>query len=110
MKQSRTLETAVGLFMAAGLVALFFLAMQVSNLATLSNDDGFEITARFTNIGGLKVKAPVTMAGVTLGRVTDITFDKDTYEAVVSMRIQPQYDTIPDDSFAKVYTAGLLGE
>ena len=110
MKQTKTLETLVGLFMAAGLVALFFLAMQVSNLAELSNDDGYEISARFTNIGGLKVKAPVTMAGVTVGRITDISFDKSTYEAVVKMRIQPQFDTIPEDSFAKVFTAGLLGE
>jgi phospholipid/cholesterol/gamma-HCH transport system substrate-binding protein len=96
--------------MAAGLVALFFLAMQVSNLATLSDEDGYLISAKFSNIGGLKVKAPVTMAGVTVGRVTGIEFDKQTYEAVVSMRIQDQYDNIPDDTFAKVYTAGLLGE
>lgn len=110
MKQTRGLEIVVGLFMAAGLVALFFLAMQVSNLAELSNDDGYDISARFTNIGGLKVKAPVTIAGVTVGRVTGISFDKTTYEAVVKMRIRPEYDTIPEDSFAKVYTAGLLGE
>ena len=110
MRQSRALEMGVGLFMAAGLVALFFLAMQVSNLGALSHDNGYSISAKFSNIGGLKVKAPVTMAGVTVGRVTAIDFDKKTYEAVVSMRIQPQYDTIPDDTFAKVYTAGLLGE
>ena len=75
MRQTRALEMGVGLFMAAGLVALFFLAMQVSNLAALSNDDGYLISARFSNIGGLKAKAPVTMAGVTVGRVTDIDFD-----------------------------------
>ena len=74
------------------------------------SDDGYVITARFYNIGGLKVKAPVTMAGVTLGRVVDISFDQETYEAVVSMRIDPHYTNIPEDSFAKVYTAGLLGE
>jgi len=110
MRQTRSIEIGVGLFMAAGLVALFFLAMQVSNLGSLSDDDGYVITARFYNIGGLKVKAPVTMAGVTLGRVVDISFDQQTYEAVVSMRIDPKYTNIPDDSFAKVYTAGLLGE
>jgi len=110
MRQARALEIGVGLFMAAGLVALFFLAMQVSNLATLSNDNGYLISAKFSNIGGLKVKAPVTMAGVTVGRVTAIDFDKQTYEAVVRMRIQHQYDNIPDDTFAKIYTAGLLGE
>ena len=100
----------VGAFMAAGLLALFFLAMQVSNLAALSDDDGYLVSAKFSNIGGLKVKAPVTMAGVTVGRVTGIDFDKQSYEAVVTMRIQPKYDNIPDDTFAKVYTAGLLGE
>ena len=110
MRQTRSVEIGVGLFMAAGLVGLFFLAMQVSNLGSLSDDDGYLITARFYNIGGLKVKAPVTMAGVTLGRVTDISFDQETYEAVVSMRIESQYNNIPEDSFAKVYTAGLLGE
>lgn len=110
MRQTRSVEIGVGLFMAAGLVALFFLAMQVSNLGSLSDDDGYVITARFYNIGGLKVKAPVTMAGVTLGRVADISFDQETYEAVVSMRIGSHYTNIPEDSFAKVYTAGLLGE
>jgi phospholipid/cholesterol/gamma-HCH transport system substrate-binding protein len=110
MRQTRSVEIGVGLFMAAGLVALFFLAMQVSNLGSLSDDDGYVITARFYNIGGLKVKAPVTMAGVTLGRVTDISFDQETYEAVVSMRIESGYTNIPEDTFAKVYTAGLLGE
>ena len=110
MRQTRGVEIGVGLFMAAGLVALFFLAMQVSNLGSLSDDDGYVITARFYNIGGLKVKAPVTMAGVTLGRVADISFDQETYEAVVSMRIDSHYTNIPEDSFAKVYTAGLLGE
>jgi len=110
MRQTRALEMGVGLFMAAGLVALFFLAMQVSHLAALSDSEGYLINAKFSNIGGLKVKAPVTMAGVTVGRVTAIDFDKQSYEAVVTMRIQPQYDNIPDDTFAKVYTAGLLGE
>lgn len=110
MRQTRMIEISVGLFMAAGLVALFFLAMQVSNLGSLSDDDGYVISANFYNIGGLKVKAPVTMAGVTLGRVTDIGFDQKTYEAVVTMRIDPKYTSIPEDSFAKIYTAGLLGE
>ncbi len=110
MRQSRGVEITVGLFMAIGLVALFFLAMQVSNLADLSDSEGYHITAHFDNIGGLKVKAPVTMAGVTVGRVTAIDYDKETYEAVVSMTISSHYDRIPEDSFAKIFTAGLLGE
>jgi phospholipid/cholesterol/gamma-HCH transport system substrate-binding protein len=110
MKQTRTLEIAVGLFMAVGLVALFFLAMQVSNLANLHNASGYRVTARFGNIGGLKAKSPVTMAGVTIGRVIDIGFDQQTYEAIVTMNIEPKYNNIPDDTLAKIFTAGLLGE
>lgn len=107
---SRTVEILVGAFMAAGLVAFFFLAMQVSNLSTSSNGDGYEVIARFDNIGSLKVRSPVTMAGVRVGRVSDIGFDRRTYEAVVTLRIESEYNVIPDDSFAKIFTAGLLGE
>lgn len=96
--------------MAAGFVALFFLAMQVSNLSTTSNGDGYEIIARFDNIGSLKEKAPVTMAGVRIGRVSKIRFDARTYEAVVTMNIEDRYNFIPEDTFAKIFTAGLLGE
>lgn len=107
---NRTVEILVGAFMAAGLVAFFFLAMQVSNLSTTSNGDGYEVTARFDNIGSLKVRSPVTMAGVRVGRVSEIGFDRRTYEAVVTLRIESEYNVIPDDSFAKIFTAGLLGE
>jgi phospholipid/cholesterol/gamma-HCH transport system substrate-binding protein len=110
MIKNRTVEILVGTFMAAGFVALFFLAMQVSNLSTTSNGDGYRIDARFDNIGSLKVKSPVTMAGVRIGRVSDITFDSETYEAVVTLKIESRYDRIPEDSFAKIFTAGLLGE
>ncbi len=110
MVKQRTIEVLVGTFVAAGLVALFFLAMQVSNLSTISGQEGYDITARFDNIGSLKVKSPVTMAGVRVGRVSAIRFDNKTYEAVVTMTIDSQYDTIPEDSFAKIFTAGLLGE
>ena len=110
MVQSRNVEIWVGVFMAAGLVALFFLAMQVSNLSSSSNGEGYELTARFDNIGSLKEKAPVTMAGVRIGRVGGVVFDQETYEAVVTLKIESQYNTIPDDTFAKIFTAGLLGE
>jgi phospholipid/cholesterol/gamma-HCH transport system substrate-binding protein len=108
--QTRMLEISVGAFMAVGLIALFFLALQVSNLSTLSNGEGYKVIARFDNIGGLKIKAPVSMAGVRLGRVSDIRFDGQSYEALVTMTIDNQYNSIPDDTFAKIYTAGLLGE
>ena len=106
----RQLEITVGLFMAIGLVALFFLAMQVSNLSAMTSSDGYLVTARFDNIGGLKVRSPVSMAGVRIGRVADIHYDQHHFEAVVSLRIESQYDQIPEDTIAKIYTSGLLGE
>jgi phospholipid/cholesterol/gamma-HCH transport system substrate-binding protein len=104
------MEIMVGAFMAAGFVALFFLAMQVSNLSTVTESNGYSIKARFDNIGGLKVRSAVTMAGVRIGRVTQIAFDDTTYEAIVTMLIDSERKSIPDDTFAKIYTAGLLGE
>jgi phospholipid/cholesterol/gamma-HCH transport system substrate-binding protein len=101
----------VGLFVAIGFLALFFLAMKVSNLGELSTTrEGYKIVARFENAGNLKVRAPVSMAGVTIGRVKSIRFDKQTYNAVVEMQIDPQYDTLPEDTSASILTAGLLGE
>lgn len=110
MKSSRQLEILVGVFMAIGLLALFFLAMQVSNLGTLHTGDSYRVTARFDNIGSLKVKAPVTMAGVEVGRVAQIGFDKERFQAVVGLDIYAEYDEIPEDTYAKILTAGLLGE
>jgi phospholipid/cholesterol/gamma-HCH transport system substrate-binding protein len=110
MANKRSIEIMVGAFIAAGLVALFFLSMKVSNLSTMSGGEGYPVDARFDNIGSLKVRSPVTMAGVRVGRVSDIGFDSETYEAVVTMSIDSRYDTIPDDTFAKILTAGLLGE
>lgn len=108
--QSRNLEIGVGLFVAIGVLALVMLAMQVSNVATYSGDDGYTIEAAFDNVGGLKVRAPVTMSGVTVGRVKSITFDDETYQAVVLLGINDAFRKIPTDTFANIYTAGLLGE
>ncbi len=108
--ESKTVQVAVGVFIAAGLAALFMLAMKVSNLSTFSTQQGYELTASFDNVGGLKVRAPVTMAGVRIGRVTSITFDQKTYEAVVKLEIDPKFNQIPDDSSASILTSGLLGE
>lgn len=107
---TRLVEIAVGAFMAAGLVALFFLAMQVSNLASITTSDGYDVVARFDNIGGLKVRSPVSMAGVRVGRVVDIRYDQKSFEAQVTMQIESAYDQIPEDTIAKIYTSGLLGE
>lgn len=110
MMHSRTVEIWVGLFIAAGMAALFMLAMQVSNLTVVNNDEGYDITARFENISGLKVRSPVTVAGVRVGRVTDISYDSKTFQAVVSMNISSQYNELPLDTSASIYTSGLLGE
>jgi phospholipid/cholesterol/gamma-HCH transport system substrate-binding protein len=110
MMQSRSVEIWVGLFIAAGMAALFMLAMQVSNLTVVNTDEGYDVTARFENISGLKVRSQVTMAGVRIGRVTHIGFDPRTYEAVVTMHISNQYDELPADTSASIFTAGLLGE
>lgn len=107
---TRNTEILVGLFIAAGLAALFMLAMKVSNLNVYSDDSGYEITANFEDISGLKVKSPVTMAGVRIGRVSEINFDASRFEAIVKIRIESKYDTLPKDTSASIYTAGLLGE
>lgn len=110
MMQSRSVEIWVGLFVAAGLAALFMLAMQVSNLSMLGDDVGYDVTARFENIGSLKIRSPVTMAGVRVGRVSDIGFDPQTFEGVVTLHISSDYDQLPADTSANIFTAGLLGE
>ncbi|MEJ2308246.1 MAG: outer membrane lipid asymmetry maintenance protein MlaD [Gammaproteobacteria bacterium] len=110
-KGSLGTEFMVGVLMLAGAAALFFLAMKASNFASIDDGkDGYMISARFDNIGGLKVRAPVTLAGVRIGQVQSITVDSETFEAVVRMSIRSQYDKIPGDTFAKILTSGLLGE
>jgi phospholipid/cholesterol/gamma-HCH transport system substrate-binding protein len=107
---NRTVEIGVGLFVALGIAALFMLAMQVSNMSSITRNESYVITAAFQNIGGLKVRSPVTVSGVRVGRVDAIDYDMHTYEAVVSLRIDDNYDTFPEDTSASIFTAGLLGE
>jgi len=110
MRNLRIIEIWVGVFVAGGLAALFMLAMQVSNLSAGFEEAGYQVKARFENISGLKERSQVTMAGVTIGRVTGIGFDPKTFEAVVTMEISNKYDSLPTDTSAAVLTAGLLGE
>ena len=110
MLVTKTVEFAVGVFVALGLAAFFMLAMKVSDISSLGQEDGYVISARFDNIGGLKVRSPVTLAGVRIGRVVAIDVDQQTYEAVVSMSIQPGYDALPTDSSASILTSGILWE
>ena len=107
---SRKIEILVGLFVAAAMAAFFMLAMNVSNMSSYNGGEKYELTARFDNIGGLKVRSPVAAGGVRIGRVTDIQYNSDTYEAIVSMAIDEQYNKFPIDTAASILTSGLLGE
>lgn len=108
--QKRTVEVWVGLFMVAGMVALFFLAMQVSSLNKFSVDEGYLVDARFENVGGLKVRSPVSVSGVKVGRVDAISYDMENYEARVTLLIDNKYNAFPEDTSASIFTSGLLGE
>lgn len=110
MMKSKMVEIMVGLFVAAGIVALFMLAMKVSNLNAFSVKDGYTLVAHFDNVGGLKAQSPVSASGVRIGRVTSIEYDQQGYEAEVRMVIDPKYDRLPQDTSAGIYTSGLLGE
>ena len=104
-----TLNLWVGIFVAMGIAALFGLAVKVGNLGSADIGETYRVTANFENIGGLKPRAPVKSAGVVVGRVSKIAFDPATYEAVVSLNVDKRYN-FPKDTFANIYTAGLLGE
>lgn len=99
----------VGIFLTLGAAAILFLALQVGNLSTAKLGETYPLEARFANIGGLKVKGPVKSAGVVVGRIADIAFDSENLEAVVHMKIDKRYQ-FPRDTFAAIYTSGLLGE
>ena len=103
------LDLWVGLFVIAGIAALLFLALKVGSMNTVSTADSYEVVARFENIGGLKPRAPVKSAGVVVGRVADIRFDNETYEAAVTLRLDKRY-AFPKDTSAAIMTSGLLGE
>jgi phospholipid/cholesterol/gamma-HCH transport system substrate-binding protein len=103
------LDLWVGLFVIAGIAALLFLALKVGSMSTVNSTDSYEVVARFENIGGLKARAPVKSAGVVVGRVTDIRFDNETYEAAVTLRLDKRY-AFPKDTSATIMTSGLLGE
>jgi phospholipid/cholesterol/gamma-HCH transport system substrate-binding protein len=105
----RGIETLVGAFVLLGLLAIVFLALKVANLASFTTGDTYAVTARFDNIGGLKVRAPVKSAGVTVGRVASISLDTKTYQGLVTLELQRRFE-FPKDTSAKILTAGLLGD
>ena len=104
-----TIDLWVGVFVAAGLGAMLFLALKVGNLASFSASPAYQVQAKFANIGGLKVRAPVKSAGVVVGRVSDVRFDTESYEAIVTLNVEAAYQ-FPRDTSAKILTSGLLGE
>jgi phospholipid/cholesterol/gamma-HCH transport system substrate-binding protein len=105
----RSIETLVGLFVLMGMGAMVFLALKAANLASFGEHKGYSVTARFDNIGGLKPRAPVRSAGVTVGRVKSISLDAKTFQGVVRMEID-NFVKFPKDTSAKILTSGLLGD
>ena len=109
MMTRKELDLWVGIFAVIGIGAMLFLSLKVANLASLSSGDIYQISAKFENIGGLKIRGAVKSAGVVVGRVSDIRFDNESFDAVVSMNIDSRYQ-FPKDSSAKILTSGLLGD
>ena len=105
----RITETFVGLFMIAGLIALAVLAFKVSGLADLGHGSSYVVTAEFDNIGGLKVRAPVSVSGVRVGRVSSITIDNNNFRARVVLQIDKNINTLPIDTSASILSQGILG-
>lgn len=110
MTNRKTVEVWVGIFVVAGMIALGVLAFRVGNLSSADVTDGYRVEASFENIGSLKVRSAVTLAGVRIGRVAAIRSDPDSYQAVVVLNIDGRYRNLPTDSSASILTAGLLGE
>ena len=110
MKSSNQIEFAAGVFLLLGIAALVFLAVQATAGGALGGDDRYQVTAMFTNIGGLKPRATVSMGGVRIGTVESIELDRDTLEARVVLAIDSTYDDLPNDTSASILTSGLLGD
>ena len=109
MRQTPSVEIGTGLFVLLGMSSLFFLTTQTTGGDDFKAESVYTVEARFENIGSLRTRAPVTMSGVTIGRVTKVAFDATSLEAVVHFVIDAQYDQIPDDTDASILTSGILG-
>jgi len=110
MRATRSLELGTGLFVLLGFTALFFLTTQLpASGLKVGNKPGYHVIAEFDNVGDLKGGSPVTMAGVRVGDVESITFDPKSFKAVAKLRIDTQFNQIPEDSDASIQTQGLLG-
>lgn len=109
MKSSHQIELTAGVFMLLAIAALIFLAMQATDRGVVRGES-YTITAEFTNVGGLRPRAQVSLGGVTIGMVERIELDPVTFDARVTMRISERYDELPDDTSASIVTAGILGD
>lgn len=109
MRSSRAIDVSTGLFVLLGFAAIVFLVTQITNREFSLRSESYRLQAQFENVGGLKAGAPVSMAGVTIGRVESIGYDMSLFKAVATLRIDSRYDQIPNDSDASILTAGLLG-
>lgn len=107
--RNRTLEIIVGIFMVVGFIGLLFLAFKVSGLTLSSSGPTYQITADFDDIGSLRLRAPVQVSGVTVGRVADINLDPTTFRARVTLQIDSKYNDLPVDTSASIFTQGILG-
>ena len=109
MNQTKWLHTLVGVFIIFAVLSLLFLAFKASDFSRLTQKNSYEVSAEFDNIGSLKPRATISIAGVKIGQVDHITLDKDNYRARVYLRISNEHQNIPADSSASILTAGLLG-
>ena len=110
MAQRQSYQIGSGLFILLGFAALTYLATQTTSIANYSQGPSYSIKARFTNVGQLKLRAPVKIAGVRVGTVSDVKLEPDKLDALVTLSIDKRFDKIPDDSAAAVFTSGLLGD
>lgn len=110
MLSQRFIESLVGLFLIFAIIALSMLAFQVSGLMNLFPEKSYIVSAAFDDIGGLKIRSPVKIGGVQIGEVSEINLDPVSFKAVVKMNIHHQFNDIPDDSSAGIFTSGLLGD
>ncbi|SJL83626.1 outer membrane lipid asymmetry maintenance protein MlaD [Vibrio palustris] len=110
MKQTRKLELGVGCFVLAGICAILVMIFQVADVKGIGSTDTYTLTAEFDNVGSLKVRSPVKVGGVVIGRVDNIALDQKTMLPKVTMEIDSKYDQFPDNSSAQILTAGLIGE
>jgi phospholipid/cholesterol/gamma-HCH transport system substrate-binding protein len=109
-QQRQSFQIGTGLFILLGFAALAYLATQTTSIANYRQGDSYSLKARFTNVGQLKLRAPVKVAGVRVGSVADVVLEPDKLDALVTLTIDKRFDKIPDDSAAAIFTSGLLGD